>query len=333
MHVWHMRLRLTRSGMQTMAAHVDEADVLIQGRRMHYLRAGSGPPLLLIHGLVGSLRNWRFNIDSLAEASTVYAVDLLNMGESDRDAGFDPTLEATADYLVAFMDALGLAQADVAGHSHGGAVSLALAARYPHRVHRLILFAPANPFCDLGRQLIRFYRHDVGGAFARMIPTLPRWTKATALRRMYGDPARVPADALSGYVDGLAVPGTVDHVLRIVRQWGSEMARLRCMLPALANVPALLIWGDRDRAVGLSSAKHLERLLLRSSLVILPGVGHIPFEEMPSACNRVMLEFLASPSASESPDRTISRARALSADRILTREGKAIASQPTSFVA
>ena len=112
----------------------------------------------LLHGLVGSAKNWRRNISFLSRHSTVYAVDLFNMGESERVPGLDAGLEATADRVAACMDALGLDEADIAAHSHGGAVAMMFAARHPDRVRRLILFAPANPFCDLGNQLIRFYQ-------------------------------------------------------------------------------------------------------------------------------------------------------------------------------
>lgn len=279
--------------MPTKTSSAVEDDVLVDGRRVHYLRSGSGPPLILVHGLVGSIHNWRHNIEFLAESATVYAVDLLNMGESDRIPGLDAGLEATADRIAAFMDALGLEEADVAGHSHGGAVTLTLAARHPDRVARLILFAPANPFCSLGSQMIRFYETQAGHLFARLIPALPRWTKAVALNRMYGDPARVAADTLDGYTAGLEIRGTIDHVLRIVRGWSADMAHLRSLLPLVAAKPALLIWGDRDRAVGLESARHLQRILLHARLVVLPGVGHIPFEESPTACNQAMIVFLA----------------------------------------
>jgi pimeloyl-ACP methyl ester carboxylesterase len=225
-------------------------------------------------------------------------VDLLNMGASERIPGLDASLEATADRIALCMDALGLTEADIAGHSHGGAVAMMLAARHPHRVRRLVLFAPANPYCDLGRQLIDFYQTPVGVWLARQIRWVPRVLKKTALGRMYGDPRRVADDALDGYTAGLHVPGTVDHVLNIVRGWYSDMSKLREVLVQLAEKPTLLIWGDRDRAVGLSSAQKLQRKLRSSSLVVLPGVGHIPFEEMPEACNRTVCDWLSSPSPS-----------------------------------
>ena len=75
--------------------------------------------------------------------------------------------------------------------------------------------------------------------------------KATALSRMYGDPSRVSSGALDGYTEGLHIPGTMDHVLQIVQRWFVDMGLLRSALTGLAAKPTLLIWGDRDRAVGL----------------------------------------------------------------------------------
>jgi len=277
---------------------IEEAFVLVGGAKIHYQRAGRGRPLLLLHGLVGSAKNWRQNISFLSRDSNVYAVDLFNMGESERVPGLDAGLEATADRLAAYMDALDLDEADIAGHSHGGAVAMMFAARHPDRVRRLILFAPANPFCDLGNQLIRFYQTRLGVWLARRIPFFPRMLKATALSRMYGDPSRVSVDALEGYTQGLHIPGTMDHVLQIVQRWFVDMGLLRSALTGLAPKPTLLIWGDRDRAVGLDSARELQRTLPQSSLIVLPGVGHIAFEEMPDVCNQAMRDWLINPSPS-----------------------------------
>jgi len=275
--------------------HIEEAFVPVGGVKVHYQRAGTGRPLLLLHGLIGSARNWRQNIRFLSRHSSVYAVDLFNMGESERVPGLDAGLEATADRLAAFMDALGLAEADIAGHSHGGAVAMMFAARHPDRVRKLILFAPANPFCNLGHQLVRFYQTRFGIWLARQIPFLPRMLKATALSHMYGDPSRVSAGSLEGYIEGLHIPGTMEHILQIVERWFVDMGLLRSVLPDLTAKPTLLIWGDRDRAVGLPSGRELQRTLPKSSLLVIPGAGHIAFEEMPDICNRAMRDWLLRP--------------------------------------
>jgi pimeloyl-ACP methyl ester carboxylesterase len=191
------------------------------------------------------------------------------------------------------MDALGIESADIAGHSHGGAVALMLAARHPLRVRSLILFAPANPFCNYPDPMVRFYSSVPGRLVARCAPYLPRQIQLTALGRMYGDPKRIGQGCIDGYVAGLRVPGTIDHILAIVRGWFSQMASLEAVLPQLAAVPALLIWGDRDRAVSVASGTRLQRALAQSELAIVRGGGHVVFEELPEESNRLMLDWLS----------------------------------------
>jgi pimeloyl-ACP methyl ester carboxylesterase len=269
---------------------VEESTVLVDGMHLYYCKAGRGPALVLVHGLVGSSGNWDQNIQFLAKFRTVYALDLANMGYSDRVVGINPGLEAAADRLAAVMDALGIQRADVAGHSHGGAISMMLAARHPEKVRRLVLFAPANPFCDFCRPLIRFYQTRIGVAFAYLVPRLPRALHKTALSRMYGDPKRVHEGALEGYTRGMNA-GTVKHILGIVRSWTADMAKLGEVLGTVASLPTLLIWGDRDRAVGVRSGERLAELL-GARLLVIPGAGHLPFAETPEVCNKAVREWL-----------------------------------------
>ncbi|MBB5057668.1 pimeloyl-ACP methyl ester carboxylesterase [Granulicella aggregans] len=284
-----LRAGVTRAAEPSL---MEDRYVEVAGAQLHYHFAGSGRPLLLLHGLVGSGSNWRQNIGFLSRYASVYAIDLFNMGESERVPGLDASLEATADRIVALMEALGLESADIAAHSHGGAIAMMLAARHPDRVRKLILFAPANPFCDAGRHLIRFYNTRTGQWFARRIPMLPRMLHATALGRMYGDPARVTEGTLETYTDGMMIPGTVEHVLRIVAGWYDDMRALRGELIHLAGKPALFIWGDRDRAVTLPSGERLRAMMPMSKLIVMRGAGHLPFAEMADECNTAMVEWL-----------------------------------------
>jgi pimeloyl-ACP methyl ester carboxylesterase len=248
--------------------------------------------MVLIHGLVGSSANWRRNISALARHASVYVIDLVNMGKSQRIQNLDASLEATADRVAATMDALGVNEGDIAGHSHGGAVSLMLAARHPRRVRSLLLFAPANPYSDFSDSIVRAYSTPWGAFAASMVPYLPEPIQRIGLERMYGDPARIPTGCLQGYISGLRVPGTIPHIMTIVRGWFGDMAKLKAALPQVPAVPTLLVWGDRDRAVSLASGRQLEQELPGSELVIVPSAGHVVFEEMPEASNRIMVEWL-----------------------------------------
>ena len=260
-----------------------EEFVRVPGGRMRCLVAGSGPSLLLLHGLLGTADAWGLAAQRLVGSSTVYAPDALGMGGSDRVPNLDVSLTATAARLVEFMDAKGIGQADIVGTSHGGAVGLMLAACYPERVRSLVLHAPANPFSDIADPMIHFYRTGLGRRFASRLTTVPASVQSLALGRMYGDARRVRNGSLEGYIASLRVPGTVPYVLSILDRWELDMAALQAALPAVRNVPALLLWGNRDRVVSLRSGERLIEYFDRAALVVIPGAGHLPHEEVPVA--------------------------------------------------
>lgn len=266
--------------------------VQVEGHQMHCLKAGAGPELILLHGLLGTASTWELTIPKLAEESTVYAVDALGIGESERVPGIDATMGAQASRIIKFMDSSGIRCADFLATSHGGAVALMLAANYPSRVRNLVLHAPANPFCHLGESLIRFYLSGLGAWFAHRITSLPEPMQALALGRMYGDPTQVRNSSLRKYINSLRVPGTVEYVLSMLRTWSDDMRKLKLGLEHVRRFPTLLLWGDRDRAVSLESGHRLQRCFDRVEMVELPGTGHVPYEECPEALARLANSFL-----------------------------------------
>ena len=271
-----------------------EAFINVTGTRVRYLHAGTGKPVVLIHGLIGCSENWQNNIDALARNASVYAIDLVNMGKSQRVAGLDARLSATARRIIAVMDSLGVDQADIVAHSHGGAIALMLAALYPKRVRSLLLFAPANPYSRSSDVMVRVYSTRWGRLLAWLLPYLPTPIQRIALGSMYGGSDRVVDRCLQEIVVGLRNPVTLCHVLRIVRCWCAEMAKLEAAIRRVKRLPILLVWGDRDCTVSLSSAFKLKRKLRASKLIVLPGYGHSVFEENPEESNRIMLEWLES---------------------------------------
>src|SRR5438477_13173147 len=99
----------------------EEHRAQVEGGRMRYLRAGSGPPLVLVHGLLGYSFSWRFVVEPLSRYATVYCVDMLGTGFSDRPAELDATLRGSAKRLLQFLDQLNIARSDLLGSSRGGA--------------------------------------------------------------------------------------------------------------------------------------------------------------------------------------------------------------------
>jgi pimeloyl-ACP methyl ester carboxylesterase len=275
-----------------------EVFIDVAGSRVRYLHAGNGKPIVLIHGLVGASENWRNNIDALARHASVYAIDLVNMGKSQSVEGRDAGLSASAKRVISIMDALNLAEADIIGHSHGGAVALMLAALRPKRVRKLILFAPANPYSRSSDVMVRVYSTRWGGLLAWMLPYLPAPIQRVALGPMYGGPDRVVDKCLQEIVVGLRNPDILRHVLCVIRCWSAEMVKLKAAIRRVKKIPILLVWGDRDCTVSLNSAIPLKRKLRASELIVLPGCGHSVFEENPQESNRIMLEWLGRDSSS-----------------------------------
>jgi len=270
------------------------------GARMRYLRAGSGPPLILLHGLMGYSFSWRYAMPALAPYATVYAPDLLGAGFSDRPKGIDHSVRATALRVVKFAENLGLTSFDLLGTSRGGIVAMAVAAECMDgkgpTVRRLILVAPVNPYSSHGKWLAPFFGSWFGATLfragmrtRRTSAMYPYWHG-----RMFGDPQRIPPGSLDGYQAPLAIPGLFEHALSIVRTWTADLREQEKSLPKLAAIPTLLMWGDKDPAVYFSSMQPLARHFTNVKTVVFPGVGHLPYEECPEEFNRALIQFLTS---------------------------------------
>jgi len=303
----------------------------IDGGRMRYLRAGSGPALILLHGLMGYSFSWRFALPALAPYATVYAPDMMGAGFSDRVAGIDYSMRGTARRVLQFVERLGLSSFDLLGTSHGGAVAMFIAAECveacrelpgeseierpdeagPHEpigfaqgrlarapvptqavLRRLVLVAPVNPYSAHGRRLAPFFGSNFGASLFRISIARMSFLYPYWHARMYGDRRRIPPGTLEGYVAPLAKPGLFEHALSIVSTWTRDLRELEGVLPKLVSVPTLLMWGSEDSAVYASSAEPLAKYFPGSRLIIFPGVGHLPYEECAEDFNRALIEFL-----------------------------------------
>lgn len=277
-------------------AAIEEHWIDLAGGRMRYLKIGSGPALILVHGLLGYAFSWRFTMPALAPYATVYAIDNLGAGLSLAPEGIDCTVRATAHRLLKFLDAMGVEQFDLLGTSHGGGVAILTAAicaeRRDLRLERLVLVAPVNPWSTHGKRLAPFLGGRAGSILVRN--TLERWRFLDSLwlRRMFGDGSKIPPDSLDGYRIPVFKNQVFRHAQHIVRNWTSDLADIKTALPSISEYPTLLMWGTKDRIVSIRSAEPLGRNFRNVRLVPLSGVGHLPYEEAPEEFNLALIDFL-----------------------------------------
>ena len=238
-----MKFRRSRPGAASASSEgVEECWMDFDGSRMRYLRAGSGPPLILLHGLLGYSFSWRYTLPALAPYATVYAPDMLGAGFSDRPRGIDHSMRGTALRVLRFVDKLGLASFDLLGTSRGGAVAMSAAAECVKAgasrrgLRRLVLVCPVNPYSSHGTWLAPFFGTGTGAALFRFgdrntcRSLFPYWHG-----RLYGDRSKIPPGSLDGYKAPLAIPGLFEHALSIVRTWTADLQELKELLPTLAS--------------------------------------------------------------------------------------------------
>ncbi len=277
----------------------EECFTTLDGGRVRYLQAGSGPPLVLLHGLLGYSFSWRFNLEALAQQRRVLALDQLGVGFSDRPRDLTCTMRAVAARTLAFIDQQAPGPFDLLGTSHGGAIAMWVAAqmaeRGDRRLQRLILVAPANPWSTHGRRLAPFFAQPPVSAALHSILPRASFVWGFFIRRMYGDPARMPPGTVKGYSAALARDRSWEYGLSVLESWIEDLEGLKTLLPKLADLPTLLIWGDADPAVYPESAEPLREYFRNCEYVRLPGVGHLPYEEAPAEFNRAVTEFLRKP--------------------------------------
>jgi pimeloyl-ACP methyl ester carboxylesterase len=232
----------------------------IGGMWIHWVQAGSGSPVLLLHGYSGSAYWWTRNLQPLARAHTVYALDLPGFGASRMPAPY--TFARTISLVTAWMATNAVGPATIVGHSMGGQVAMLLAAQQPEQVHGLVLIAPAGlPFT---RNLLGIAR----GAF---------------LSRSSGDIRFTP----------IVVAGALRAGPRILWQAVRQIQQIdvRPRLVALA-LPTLILWGDRDRLLPVANAAILAAALPGAEVRIIPGEGHNVFFDRADLVNEAILSFI-----------------------------------------
>ncbi len=261
-------------------AVLETADV--GGRKISFAGAGQeGDVVLLIHGYGGDRNSWLFLQEPMAVRYRVYALDLPGHGTSAKDVGTGPegpgaggsgsTLAVLADAVTGVLDALGAERAHLVGHSMGGAVALAVAARDPGRIASLTLIAPSG----FGPEINAGYLRGFADAQTR------RELKPV-IGQLFADESLVTrqlVDDLLAYkrLDGVdeALRALADTLLDGDAQRGDSAALLAAMGGAL---PVTVVWGRADRIIPAAQAESVTGAVRH----VIDGAGHMPHMERPA---------------------------------------------------
>jgi pimeloyl-ACP methyl ester carboxylesterase len=270
--------------------------VELHGHRVIYRIAGSGPPVVLIHGMVNSSRHWESVAVRLADAYTVIAPDLIGHGDSAAPRG-DYSLGAHAAGVRDLLAAIGVDRASVVGHSLGGGVAMQFFYQFPQRTERLVLVSSGG----LGPEVSPLLRSAaLPGASALLSVVAHRRVvdgiSALGERlRERGSGKGVYLQAIARALRPLEQPGAREafvQTLRSVIDAHGQRVSARDRLYLLGGMPTLLVWGERDNTIPLSHGREAHQAIPHSRFETLPRAAHFPHLEDPEGLAGVLRRFL-----------------------------------------
>ena len=293
-------------------------DVNVGRHRVSTLTMGTGPDVLLIHGLGGTRASLFETAADLSPSYRVHAIDLPGFGSSSKPATGAYNARWFAEIMLGLLDELGIARAHVVGNSMGGRVAIEMGLRAPERVGGLGLLCPGVAFVRRGlHPIVRLLRPELG-----MLPhTFHRSLIASQFWGIFHDRDRVDPD-----VGDLMV----EEFRRIYTSRGARYAFLSSarniyleapfgrngFYPRLAGLepPALFVWGSHDPLIPAAFGRHVRQWLPSAEQVVMEGCGHVPQVEWPEECNQLLLDFFArTESAASASAARIGRGRAQAA--------------------
>jgi pimeloyl-ACP methyl ester carboxylesterase len=268
----------------------------LHGERVAYQDAGDGEALLLIHGMAGSSATWRGVIPQLSKNFRVIAPDLIGHGESDKPRG-DYSLGAFAVFLRDLLDELGISRATIIGQSLGGGIAMQFAYQHRDRCERVVLIGSGGLGPDLSWTL-RLLSAPGAELLLPVLaprPVLDAGNKIKSMLSSAGLQSPRGAELWSAYTS-LSDRDSRNAFLRTLRSVvdyrGQAVSALN-KLHLTAQMPVMFIWGDKDKIIPVSHGYAAHEALPGSRLEILPGLGHFPHVEDPTAVVDILEDFIA----------------------------------------
>ncbi|HWJ61225.1 MAG TPA: alpha/beta fold hydrolase [Acidimicrobiales bacterium] len=271
--------------------------VTIHGHERAYRMCGSGPALLLLHGIGDSSASWVPLMRSLAEQYTVIAPDLLGHGESAKPRA-DYSVAAYANGMRDLLDVLGFDQATVVGHSLGGGVAAQLTYQHPTRVERLVLVSSGGVSREVS-PFLRLASTPIADLFLPLLKLPPVRFGAMGgieLLRRSGTAIGRDAEELSRVLDALpdvAARGAFSRTLRSVVDWRGQVVTMLDRSYLAEAMPVLLIWGAHDAVIPVAHAQLAHDLMPGSQLEVFEDAGHFPHHQDPDRFLELLNGFIA----------------------------------------
>jgi pimeloyl-ACP methyl ester carboxylesterase len=277
------------------------------GVRLHVATAGKGPPVILLHGFPENWRSWRRQIPALAASGfSVYVPDLRGYNLSDRPPRRnDYQLDHLVADVVALIHATGHPRVHLAGHDWGGVIAWGVAGKYPQLVDKLVIFNA--PHLDIYLKKVRYPLQMLRSWYVLffLLPRLPELVLSaenySAVRHMFEQgPARKAAFSSSDvneYIHALSQPGALTAGLNYYRANLSVSVLRRFARMRPVDAETLVIWGDRDPALGTELLEGLEDVVPRLRIHRIPDSSHWVQNEAPVEVNRVFVDFLSGKNA------------------------------------
>jgi pimeloyl-ACP methyl ester carboxylesterase len=267
-------------------------EIELHGHTVVYRTMGSGPPVVLIHGMVNSSWHWRAVAERLAEDHTVIAPDLVGHGDSATPRG-DYSLGAHATVIRDLLSALGIERASFVGHSLGGGIAMVFFWQFPERVERLALVSSGG----LGPEVSPLLRSAAVPGFRRLIDVFAN-PVATRLFGLLGKQGRAIARALRPLGTRGAREAFVQTLRAVIDVHGQRVSA-HDRLYLLEGTPLLVVWGERDHTIPIEHGRAAHAAVPGSRFVTLPGAAHFPHLEDPEGLSLALGEFLASTEPAE----------------------------------
>jgi pimeloyl-ACP methyl ester carboxylesterase len=262
----------------------------LDGLRVRYVRAGSGPTVVLIHGISSSIYSWKDVLPALARDHDVIALDLPGFGRSDQPANLNAAIYPRV--VLGLMDRLGVARASLVGHSLGGAVAVLVSGEAPDRVERLALLDAAGfNLAPSQRPVLLRVAAAVPAPVLERLPTRPVLLRL-GLRQVFFDPAHVTPERFNEYLAPLQRPGAMTAFRSLLVSGGFASAEDFARRAGQIHVPTLVVWGAEDRWVAPSDADRFAAAIPGARKVMFPECGHMPQEEKPAELITLLRDFL-----------------------------------------